>query len=292
MVSLSHLPSDVFRYHILPHLHEINVVKTCRALWRMRFIARQVLIENVLRSRGTDLRIAVYRKIADFESFKRDPILEFYPKVFDRDIADTYSKELKAQLHKKQSPYVGFGKLWYAFNDIDRKCKDKFCIPECHISDITKTVFSQRGRHHLTITREADTIDHITFDKPVMNFTLLINDSTGKEVSCEFGDIRELTFSLPLPICLMPYSRIALRFDTNDHTTIMIKKTWLDQDSRLAILHSMTPSIYVISDTGLMNEITCGRIVGGCADVTYAECKTLTEFRRLKTISENPHENN
>lgn len=177
MTSLNSIAPDLFEHLIFPELPNIDVVKTCKKLWAMRFVARKVLIKRVLSRRGRDIRISLYSKLGTVREYKNVPWLCNFVGRFD-----DYLKIVSVYQDKsRRSGRFTWPLTWF--------------FSEENITPIDGANTTIK----LTIDRLGDTLEKIIFNKPVREFELILDHNS----IYTFDTIKELAFSPFLPLTII-----------------------------------------------------------------------------------------
>lgn len=266
MTSLDSIAPDLFEHLIFPELPNIDVVKTCKKLWAMRFVARKILIKRVLSRRGKDIRISLYSKLGTVREYKSLPWLCNFPGRFDRDLVKTAPKTDSDEGN-------GYGKIISVYQDKSRR-SGRFTWPLTWFfseEDIITTDGADTTVK-LAINHSADTLDKIIFNKPVREFELILNYCA----IYTFDTIKELAFSPFLPLIIIPYTQIEIKFKTTEPNTMLtLKKTYLSDGSRTCLLLTKC-FIPVIASNGISTLVKCKE---GCVEFCPDDNSTLNLVR-------------
>lgn len=78
-IGLMSLPIDVLRHFVFPHLEELDVLKSCKGMWNMRFkfkrFIRSVAAMRALRNRGRNIRAVLSKKIRRMRIVEKHPMM-------------------------------------------------------------------------------------------------------------------------------------------------------------------------------------------------------------------------
>lgn len=247
--SFESIPEELFKHAIFPHLSDINIVKTCKRLWALRFIARRVLIERSLSLRGLDIRRSLYSKLGDV----RNRSLVVSPDRFDRDILETASEIV-------EPTYFGFSRIVSVLNDRTRRDGVHPCVmPEQWFfrdDTIVGTTTLANASVSCSIRRDADVIDEIAFDRPVRDLTISVHN--GPNVNrYNFGETSELAFTPFLPICSIPFTAVTFEFTTIEENTIVtVRKRLFSNNFRISLMCSNS-DVQVVARNGNRALVRC-----------------------------------